>query len=130
MNTPAVKLSGHGSMVKRLAFSPGNEYLASGANGTLYLWKLSGDKAGIERETNFCDLAAVDKEVSLSQATVNKSTYVGRCGDHLPAGAVCTCNCVSGRYSPPKPKPSKAPTSGYSYCTCDQICTCVPVQVR
>ena len=39
------------------------------------------------------------------------------CGSPIPAGATCTCNCV----------PGSSIFSSSSYCSCDQVCTCVPV---
>lgn len=45
------------------------------------------------------------------------SRYEGSqaCGTAIPAGAVCSCNCVPGV------------GGGPMRCTCDQVCTCVPV---
>jgi WD40 repeat protein len=37
-------------------------------------------------------------------------TYTMPCGAPLPAGAVCTCNCVPGKME--------------TVCTCDKVCTC------
>jgi WD40 repeat protein len=37
-------------------------------------------------------------------------SYTLPCGSPLPAGAVCTCNCVPGRME--------------SVCACDRVCTC------
>jgi len=42
------------------------------------------------------------------------------CGAPIPAGAICTCNCVPGRY--------RIRSSSGSICTCNQICTCVPIK--
>lgn len=48
------------------------------------------------------------------------------CGAPVPPGAICTCNCV--------PTSSPAPvhhvhhtTTTHTYCSCNKVCTCVPV---
>jgi len=43
------------------------------------------------------------------------------CGSPIPPGAICTCNCVPGRYH-------GFSSSGGSTCTCNKICTCVPIK--
>jgi hypothetical protein len=71
------------------------------------------------------------KEVgSLEVVQVKRTDAQGRevhsvvsCGSPMPPGAVCTCNCVPGRLSVPKP------SSGGSYCTCNKVCTCMAVPV-
>jgi len=53
------------------------------------------------------------------------------CGSPLPPGAICTCNCVAGTYVRPEDKEKKKkPRRGgsYRYCSCNKICTCVPVK--
>src|SRR6185436_4213245 len=53
------------------------------------------------------------------------------CGSPIPAGAVCTCNCVPG--SEPAYRPPRSTGGGGGYggggriCTCNKICTCIPV---
>ncbi len=42
------------------------------------------------------------------------------CGTPIPAGAICTCNCVPGGFLIPR--------VGGTICTCNQICVCVPVK--
>jgi len=52
-------------------------------------------------------------------------------GFKLPAGAVCTCNIVQGTFEPSYEKAGNfggGGGGGKSFCTCDQICTCVPVK--
>ena len=39
------------------------------------------------------------------------------CGEPLPSGAICTCNCV----------PAQSASTTTTYCSCNQVCTCVPV---
>ena len=58
-------------------------------------------------------------------------TYTLPCGSPIPPGAVCTCNCVPGSYVPSRPKSSRSRSrsrsGGGSYCSCNKVCTCVPV---
>ena len=49
-------------------------------------------------------------------------TFTQPCGSPIPAGAVCTCNCVPGSITIPKDHSQQF--NSYGYCTCDLICTC------
>ena len=47
----------------------------------------------------------------------------------VPAGAVCTCNCVAGTeraYRPPSGGGGGGGGGG-TYCSCNRVCTCIPV---
>lgn len=55
------------------------------------------------------------------KVTNTTHTYTLPCGSPIPAGAVCTCNCVAGTYRRP------TYTSPSTICTCNQVCTCVPI---
>lgn len=45
------------------------------------------------------------------------------CGSPIPPGATCTCNCV------PVATPRRSSSYGTrSICTCNKVCTCVPVR--
>lgn len=44
-------------------------------------------------------------------------TYTLPCGSPIPAGAVCTCNCVTA--------PPIESCSCDTVCTCDTVCSCV-----
>jgi WD40 repeat protein len=66
--------------------------------------------------------------------TERPETYAVPCGTSIPADAVCTCNCVPGTYVPPDLGSGSGGIGGYSggskqgtVCTCDKVCTCVPV---
>ncbi len=48
-------------------------------------------------------------------------TYTMPCGSPIPPGATCTCNCVPSAAAPPVRAPGRV------ICTCDKVCTCVPV---
>jgi len=43
------------------------------------------------------------------------------CGSAIPPGAICTCNCVPGSFTLSVP-------TGDTICTCNKICTCVPIK--
>lgn len=47
-------------------------------------------------------------------------------GAPLPAGAVC--NCGSGRYSQPVRTCTRNTVPTGRYCSCNKICTCIPVK--
>jgi hypothetical protein len=47
--------------------------------------------------------------------------YTLPCGSPVPPGAICTCNCVPGTVIH-HTKPVV-----HTYCTCNKVCTCVPV---
>ncbi len=77
----------------------------------------------------FFDPAATPADDSGRTYTVTDSTGIARtytlpCGSPIPAGAVCTCNCIPGKAAVPVPVPSGG---GGTICTCNKICTCVPV---
>lgn len=50
-------------------------------------------------------------------------SYTLPCGSPVPAGAVCTCNCVAG--TKPTPRPTYETTG--SVCSCVPVCTCMAV---
>lgn len=47
------------------------------------------------------------------------------CGAPVPPGATCTCNCVPTTV--PSPPRVKHTTTTHTYCSCNQVCSCVPV---
>jgi hypothetical protein len=51
------------------------------------------------------------------QVTGRWISYTLPCGSPLPAGSVCTCNCVAAPRA----------TRTWSRCSCNKVCTCVPV---
>jgi len=90
-------MEGYIDEVKVLVISPDGGLLASASNdGTIKLWSLPGG------ELVGCafDLAASS---SYTQGVTYETTVSGKtvevtlpCGAPIPAGAVCTCNCVGG----------------------------------
>ena len=73
------------------------------------------------------DLSTLSSKKKANQYTTKNAygetvTYTLPCGSPIPAGAVCTCNCVPGTYSAPVTR-----RRTQRYCTCNKVCTCVPV---
>ncbi len=117
------------SDVRALAFSKDGRFLAVSAGGCILLWEMPKGQEAPKFLFSLFDPAATQKNVSARQANIEGSTYVGPCGSPLPAGAICTCNCVPGSYTPPPLAPYSPPASGGgTYCTCNKICTCVPIK--
>ena len=112
-----------------LAVSSDGKLLACGyENGTLLLRSLpSGDLL-----TCLLDLRASPSSVKGVTVKMRNEygqivTYTLPCGSPIPPGATCTCNCVPGSYSPPRVRSSGGGYGTRSYCSCNQVCTCVPV---
>jgi WD40 repeat protein len=122
-------LTGQEAVVASLAVTPNGKYLLSGdATGIIIVWDLNTgnklaylfDKAATKSTAQGLSYNVYDK---ITGRTV---TYTMPCGSPIPPDATCVCNCVPGTISPPSsdPKPS---SYGYTYCSCDKVCTCVPV---
>lgn len=124
-------LKGHESQPIDLALSKDGKILGSGdTSGVIILWHL--EKRSFlsflfDPKVNQKDAIAFNAYDSI---TGNTLTYTLPCGSPIPQGAVCTCNCVAGTYSPPTPTPpSTWPRGGggIPYCMCNKVCTCIPV---
>ena len=125
-------LTGHKDAVMALAISPDGKILASGSlDQTIRLWNLVDGK----EITCLIDFSASPSDAKgvtyrLTNEFGQTISYTLPCGSPVPSGAVCTCNCVPVR---PRPKPRSRPTPrprtspGGSYCSCNKICTCIPV---
>ncbi len=100
-----------------LALSPDGRQLAWGAdNKTIGLISLTD---GTPLDKCFVDLAATPSSGQGIKYTLGGVTYTLPCGAAIPAGAVCTCNCVPGSYS-----------GGGGGGGGGGICTCIPVVYR
>jgi WD40 repeat protein len=119
-------LIGHPWPVYQLAVSADGKYLVSGGNdGTMILWDLPRrrlityfyDRVANEREDRARRFDIYDK------ITGRTITYTLPCGTPIPAGAKCICNCVAGT----RPGPPEDSGSSSTFCTCNKVCTCVPV---
>ncbi len=122
-------LHGHEADITAMALAPNGEWLVTGdASGSAIVWNLSR----MELHTFLFDPAANDaSQKGLSYNVFDKVTgqtisYTLPCGSPIPAGAVCTCNCVPGTYQAPSTGGTRG---GGSYCTCNRVCTCVPVRI-
>jgi WD40 repeat protein len=123
-------LEGHQGSVSALAVTPDAKTLISGdSSGVIIIWDLE------ERSfrTFLFDRLANDPETKgrtytvYDRVTGQRITYTLPCGSPIPRGAVCTCNCVKGSYREPYVPDSYSPTR---ICTCNKICTCIPVYRR
>lgn len=147
--TDRKSVSGHRSPVYRLAISPNGRWAVSGdADGVIVLWDLAKKSAvsllfDPEATGDNVKGGQYTKTDSRSQRTV---TYTVPCGTPIPSGARCVCNCVPGAIRVPRPVVSRPvpayrppvyrppvyypvpyiPSTG-SYCTCNKVCTCIPV---
>jgi WD domain, G-beta repeat len=124
------KLTGKRGAISALVFGPEGRLLISGTqSGVIQLWDLPGG------ELRAC---LVDLKVSPSASEGNRYevrtasgrtvSYTAPCGTPIPPGAICTCNCVPGSVAPPAPPSSNSGGRGsYTFCTCNQVCVCIPV---
>lgn len=124
-------LKGHPSSVRDIAVTPDSRYAAVSSANTVVIWDLENRKI----HTHLFDPAATGKDTEAQSYNVfDKSTgqwitYTLPCGSPIPAGAVCTCNCVPGRHYVAAPKRRGRPTyrRGGTYCSCNKVCVCIPV---
>ncbi len=85
---------GHSRLVSSLAISPDGRLLASASDDrTIQLRSLPDGK-----QVPLClvDLAASPSTARGIQYNSGGGSYTAPCGSPIPAGAVCTCNCVQG----------------------------------
>lgn len=124
-------LKGHPSSVREITVTPDSRYAAVSSAGSVVIWDLEKRKI----HTHLFDPAATRKGTEAQSYNVfDKNTgqwitYTLPCGSPIPAGAVCTCNCVPGRHYVAAPKRRGRPTyrRGRTYCSCNKVCVCIPV---
>ena len=129
---PYQALGDHEAGISALAITRDGKILVTGdSSGVIALWDLEkGDRIGYA----FDPAASRNDGITYSvrdSVTGQLITYTLPCGSPIPAGATCVCNCVPGTYQPPAPAPSSTPYrggGGRRICTCDKVCTCVPVR--
>lgn len=151
------RLSGHRSDVQCLAASPDGKLLASGdRDGVVIVWNLKTMTVLsylFDTESNGKESSGVTFDVAGASGGI--ITYTLPCGSPIPPGATCTCNCVPGRVGLSIPTPAVAESRAgepkvrtpyvvpetpryvpgppiyiprmYSTCTCNLVCTCIPV---
>lgn len=115
--------------IRKLAFTPDGNSLAVGDNmGMIVLWDLpTATPRSVLFDPEASSTSASSYEVVDAQ-TGRTVTYTFPCGSPVPAGATCVCNCVPGTY-----RDRGVVTRFYgggSICTCNSVCTCVPVYRR
>jgi hypothetical protein len=115
-----------------VATADGKTLACGDYSGAISLWEL--EKPGFrtylfDAAANMSDVKGLSYNV-YDQLTGQIISYTLPCGSPIPAGAVCTCNCVPGTdkpYRPSYPSGGGYPGGGGTYCTCNKICTCIPV---
>lgn len=119
-------LAGHQDTVRSVCFSGDGRLVAVGDDaGIITLWVLpegtrtaylNDPQATAQRWQNIHqDQKGVTYNVYDAQQGRNVTSTLP-CGSPLPAGAVCTCNCVPGVATPARS------------CQCNPVCTCIPVR--
>jgi WD40 repeat protein len=81
--------------VYSVAISPDGRLLATGSEeGAIKLWSLP-DGGSVPPCLMDVDVSTADAKAI--QYTRGGASYTQGCGSPVPAGAVCTCNCVPGK---------------------------------
>lgn len=114
---PALKLAHHTASVRALAFSADSKLLAIAfSSGVINIWAMPDEAKDAAFLTALFDPDSMEAGVSVRQYTLTgKTKLIASSREPLPAGAVCTCNVVSGRRSSPASGPGR-------------VCVCIPVK--
>jgi WD40 repeat protein len=117
------------STVQSLLISPDGKLLVAGADdGAILVYDLERREfRGFLFDPAAGGVDGITYNV-LDKVTGRTITYTMPCGSPIPPGATCICNCVPSTGSFPS-APSGGRIGG-TYCTCNRICTCVPVYRR
>jgi hypothetical protein len=104
-------LEAHTGFVRSISFSPDGKILASGsADSTIRLWTMPDGKPVYL----LFDPAITEKTSARNIRQMGPETLTLPCGTPLPAGAVCTCDCVA---------------KGRNYPGTNTVCTCNTITV-
>jgi WD40 repeat protein len=91
---PMMDLAGHAEAVSSISISPDGRLLISASiDGSIKLWSLPDGKP---LPVCLMDPTGSDSGAKAITYTLNGVTYTIPSGTPIPAGAVCTCNAVSG----------------------------------
>lgn len=112
--TLIAQLPGNGGPSLSTAMDPRNRYVAVASARNIYLYELP---SGATVSVCFMDIAASSPACGGLQYIVGGTVYTLGCGESLPAGFGCSCNCV----------PGDCPCVYDTGCSCDSDtgCSCV-----
>jgi WD40 repeat protein len=118
------------SSASAIAISPDGKQLILVKGKTLQLWdleKVSFVKCLIDLDCTPSSVKGVTYNYKDEYGQIR--TYTLPCGSPIPPGAKCTCNCVPGkiRTCSCDTYQSCSCVGNTSICTCNKVCTCVPV---
>jgi WD40 repeat protein len=117
----ARSMIGHTDKVSAVVFTRSGTTLASGGyDKTIRLWDV---KTGKPKQclTDIKANPASKKGTTITRKNARGETvtWTQPCGTPIPAGAVCTCNCIPGGVGP-----ACSCVGHQTTCTCNTICTC------
>lgn len=112
----------------------GKTLISADDHGQIILWDFPSTPPGVPCFRSYLfDSAATPsgtKAIAYNlydRVTGRTITYTLPCGSPIPPGATCTCNCVPGTSAPSVPQVPYAPPTTDTICSCNKVCTCVPV---
>lgn len=131
----AKKIHAHDQIIRGLIItSDGKKIITCSEDKTIKIWNFEDNELLsflFDQKINSSDGTSYNVK---DKITGRITTYTLPCGSPIPAGAICTCNCVPGSIktyidTPRRPrKKTRTRTSTRTFCKCNQICTCVPVR--